>query len=334
MLVSLHVQNYALIQHLEIDFRKGFTIITGETGAGKSILLGALSLLLGSRADTSVLLNKDKKCYVEGAFNISGLNMRPFFRENDIDYDESTTIRREISASGKSRAFVNDSPVNLQVLKDLGVRLVDIHSQHENLNLGNNRFQLMVVDTVAVNENLRKQYLDCFNEFVAKKRELEELREKSARVRTDLDYFTFQFQQLADANLRIDEMGELEEESALLSHAEEIKFNLLRISDLLSGDGSSVLNLLKDVMDGLNRITDYFLQSRDLRDRIESAYIELKDIAAESEIQGENVEIDSTRLQYVQERLDMLNDLLHKHHVMEIPDLIRTKINLCLGSER
>ncbi|MBL7112197.1 MAG: DNA repair protein RecN [Bacteroidales bacterium] len=328
MLASLHVQNYALIQHLEIDFRKGFTIITGETGAGKSILLGALSLLLGSRADTSILLKKDKKCYVEGSFDITGLNLKSFFGSNDIDFDNLTIIRREISASGKSRAFINDTPVNLPVLKELGVKLVDIHSQHENLSLGNNQFQLMVVDTVAMNQDVRKEYLDCYQDFVRMSAELTDLKEKSSRARTDLDYFTFQFQQLADTKLQSGELGELEEESALLSHAEEIKFNLLRISDIVSGDGSSVLNLLTDVIDAFDKISDYYPRSKELRDRIESAYIELKDVGAESEIQGENVEIDSTRLQFVQERLDLINDLLHKHNVSEVSELIRIRDEL------
>jgi DNA repair protein RecN (Recombination protein N) len=328
MLVSLHVQNYALIQHLEIDFRKGFTIITGETGAGKSILIGALSLLLGSRADTSVLLKKDKKCYVEGTFDISGLKLKSFFDENDIDFDQSTIIRREISTSGKSRAFINDTPVNLPVLKELGGMLVDIHSQHENLNLGNNRFQLMVVDTVALNQDIGNEYLRCYREYVSKNNELADLKEKSSRARTDLDYFTFQFQQLTDAKPQADELGELEEESDLLSHAEEIKFNLLRISDLLAGDGSSVLNLLKDVIDAFDKISDHYPRSKELRDRIESAYIELKDIGAESGIQGENIDIDSSRLQIVQERLDLLNDLLHKHNVSDVSDLIRIRDEL------
>ncbi len=328
MLASLHVQNYALIQHLEIDFRKGFTIITGETGAGKSILLGALSLLLGSRADTSILLMKDKKCYVEGTFDITGLNLKSFFEGNDIDFDEQTIIRREISTSGKSRAFINDTPVNLPVLKELGVKLVDIHSQHENLNLGNKQFQLMVVDTVAMNQDIRKEYFGCYQDYTRMSSDLKDLKEKSSRARTDLDYFTFQFQQLADAKLHPDELVELEEESALLSHAEEIKFNLLRISDLLSGDGSSVLSLLSDVIDAFNKISDFYPRSKDLLDRIESAYIELKDIGSESEVRGENVDIDSSRLQFVQERLDLVNDLLHKHNVSEVSELLRIRDEL------
>ena len=322
MLASLHVQNYALIQHLEIDFRKGFTIITGETGAGKSILLGALSLLLGSRADTSVLLKKDKKCFVEGTFDISGLNLNPFFESNDIDYDNMTIIRREISTSGKSRAFINDTPVNLPVLKELGIRLVDIHSQHENLNLGNKQFQLMVVDTVALNKDIKNEYFKCYEEYNGKLSELSDLKEKSTQARTDLDYFSFQFQQLEDARLQADEMDELEKEATLLSHAEEIKFNLLKVYDVIYGDGSSVLNLLKDVIDSFDKISDYYPHSRELRDRIESAYIELKDIASETEIQGENIDIDSARLQFIQERLDLLNDLLHKHNVSAISELI------------
>ena len=235
MLVSLQVKNYALIKELKIGFNSGFSIITGETGAGKSILLGALSLLLGQRADTTVLMDKQKKCVVEGIFDIKDYVLQPFFTENDIDYEDNTIIRREIIPGGKSRAFINDTPVSLNQLRELGLKLVDIHSQHENLNLGKNLFQLMVIDTVAQNGKLLKQYTKLYGEYQNSHKELGELIERAKQEQADLDYFSFQYQQLDEAKLQPGEMNVLEAESNTLTHAEEIKFNLLKASDLVSG---------------------------------------------------------------------------------------------------
>ena len=328
MLVSLNVQNYALIRNLEIEFKPGFSIITGETGAGKSILLGALSLLLGQRADTTVLLDKNQKCIVEGVFDVKNLGLKPYYESEDIDYDDITIIRREIIPGGKSRAFINDTLVNLQQLRELGLKLVDIHSQHENLNLGNHLFQLMIIDTVAQNRNLLEQYKELYSNYLSKQSELADLTEKARQARADLDYFNFQYQQLEEANMQSGELERLENEGNTLNHAEEIKFNLLKVSDLISGDGISVLGLLKDAIDTMDKLTGFFPQSKEFRDRLESVYIELKDISGETEIYGEKTEIDPGRLQFIQERLDQLYSLMHKHALQSVEELIKLKEEL------
>jgi DNA repair protein RecN (Recombination protein N) len=328
MLVSLLVKNYALIKELNIGFNQGFSIITGETGAGKSILLGALSLLLGQRADTTVLMDKQKKCVVEGMFNIKEYSLQTFFDNNQIDYEDSTIIRREIIPGGKSRAFINDTPVSLNQLRELGLKLVDIHSQHENLNLGKNLFQLMVVDTVAQDGGLLKQYKKLYEEYLGNQKELEELTEKARQSQTDLDFFSFQFQQLEESKLQPGELNDLEIESNTLTHAEEIKFNLLKASDLISGEGITILGLLKDVTDAIDKLTGFFPRTQEIRGRLDSAHIELKDIASECEMMGEGVDIDPGRLQSVQERLDHLNSLMHKHSVSTVEGLIKLKDEL------
>jgi DNA repair protein RecN (Recombination protein N) len=328
MLVSLLVKNYALIKELNISFKGGFSIITGETGAGKSILLGALSLLLGQRADTSVLMDKQKKCVVEGIFNIKDYALQTFFDYNQIDYEENTIIRREIIPGGKSRAFINDTPVSLSQLRELGLKLVDIHSQHENLSLGKNLFQLMVVDTVAQDGNLLKQYKKLFEEYLVNQKDLGDITEKARQSQADLDYFSFQFQQLEETKLQPGELNDLEIESNTLTHAEEIKFNLLKASDLISGDGITILGLLKDVTDAIEKLTGFFPRTQEIRGRLDSVYIELKDIASECELMGEGVDIDPGRLQSVQERLDQLNTLIHKHSVSTVEDLIKLKDEL------
>jgi DNA repair protein RecN (Recombination protein N) len=328
MLVSLQVQNYALIKELKIGFGPGFSIITGETGAGKSILLGALSLLLGQRADTSVLMDKQKKCVVEGIFEIKEYELQPYFAINDIDYEDNTIIRREIIPGGKSRAFINDTPVSLNQLRELGLKLVDIHSQHENLNLGKNLFQLMVIDTVAQNGNLLEQYTKLYSDYLNRQKELEDLTEKAKQSQADLDYYTFQYKQLDEAKLQTGELIELENEANKLNHAEEIKFNLLKAADLVSGDGISVLGLLKDAIESMDKLSGFFPKAKELMERIDSVYIELKDIASESEVQGEGVDIDPGRLQYVQERLDQLYNLMHKHSLTTVEELIALKEDL------
>jgi DNA repair protein RecN (Recombination protein N) len=325
MLVSLQVQNYALIKELKIGFGSGFSIITGETGAGKSILLGAFSLLLGQRADTTVLMDKQKKCVVEGIFNIKEYNLQSYFADNDIDYEDNTIIRREIIPGGKSRAFINDTPVSLNQLRELGLRLVDIHSQHENLNLGKNLFQLIVIDTVAQNGDLLKQYTKLYTDYLIKQQELGELTERAKQAQADLDYYSFQFQQLDEARLQPGELNELENEANTLNHAEEIKFNLLKAGDLVSGEGISVLGLLKDAIESIDKLSEFFPRAKEIRERLDSVYIELKDIASECEMGGESVDIDPGRLQYVQERLDLLNSLMHKHSISTVEELIHVR---------
>jgi DNA repair protein RecN (Recombination protein N) len=328
MLKTLHVRNYALIRQLEIEFNVGLTIITGETGAGKSILLGALGLLLGNRADTSVLKDPGKKCFVEGSFSIEGYGLEGFFEANDLDYEDPLIIRREIAPGGKSRAFVNDTPVNLNLVRELGVRLVDIHSQHHNLNLNDHRFQLRVVDTVAGNHNLLAAYGDRFRQFTEQKTRLEGLREKARQAQSDLDYLNFQYNQLEEARLSGDEQESLEQELQTLDHAEEIKRSLLAVHALVEGDEGSVGELLQEAIRALKGILEYYPRSGELAGRMQSVWIELKDIAAEAETEGNVTELDPARQQVVRDRLDLIYSLMQKHGVNELPALIQIREDL------
>ena len=328
MLNTLHVRNYALIRHLEIEFKPGLTIITGETGAGKSILLGALGLLLGNRADTAVLLDKDRKCFVEGSFRIGSYDLKPFFADHDLDYEDPVILRREIAPGGKSRAFINDTPVNLPLVRELGIRLVDIHSQHQNLNLNDHRFQLMVVDTVAGNRNLLAAYCDQFRKYTELGVRLEDLREKARQARTDLDYFTFQFNQLEESQLSSDEQGSLEQELQTLDHAEEIKRNLLLVHSVIDGEEGSVRDLLQKAIQAFGSIREYFPGAEEMENRLSSAWIELKDIAGESESGGHTMELDPARQQMVRERLDLIYSLMQKHGVNDLAGLIRVRDEL------
>ena len=328
MLKSLHVRNYALIRHLEIEFRPGFSIITGETGAGKSILLGALSLLLGNRADTSVLKDREKKCIVEGSFDISPYGYHSFFTVNDMDYDDHLIIRREISPGGKSRAFINDTPVNLHLLRELGTRLVDIHSQHENLHMGEHGFQLMVLDTVARNRALLSAYQDQFHRFTDLASDLAGLKEKAGKSKTDLDYYTFQYQQLGEARLSTGEQQGLEQELQTLDHAGDIKRNLHLVYYLLSDQENSVVNKLVEAIHALESISAFYPAASELAERIRSAMIELKDIADEVETSGADIEMDPGRQQIVRERLDLLFNLMQKHGVNDVDGLIRLQAEL------
>jgi DNA repair protein RecN (Recombination protein N) len=265
---------------------------------------------------------------VEGIFEIKEYALQPYFTENDIDYEDNTIIRREIIPGGKSRAFINDTPVSLNQLRELGLKLVDIHSQHENLNLGKNLFQLMVIDTVAQNGDLLKKYTKFYSDYLDWQQELGELTERAKQAQADLDYYSYQYQQLDDAKLQPGELNELEMESNTLNHAEEIKFNLLKAGDLVSGDGISILGLLKDAIESIDKLSGFFPLAKDLRERLDSVYIELKDIASDCEVQGESVDIDPGRLQYVQERLDQLYSLMHKHSISTVEELIRLKDDL------
>ena len=330
MLTSLHVRNYALIRHLEIDFKSGFSIITGETGAGKSILLGALSLLLGKRADTSVLLEKDTKCYIEGMFDISPYGYQSFFAGNDLDYENQLVIRREILPGGKSRAFINDSPVNLNLLRDLGLRLVDIHSQHENLNLGDHSFQLTVLDTAAGNNELKETYGVNYRKWTELRSDFEGLQEKAKQSQTDLDYYNFQFKQLDEARLEAGEQEELEQELQLLDHAEDIKANLHQAFYILDEQDNSVIGLLQQVYRAFESIREVYPLSGELGERITSVLIELKDIASEAERGREDVEMDPARQQLIRERLDLIFGLFQKHGLREVAGLIALKEELDL----
>jgi DNA repair protein RecN (Recombination protein N) len=328
MIQSLSIENYAIINNLEIEFSRGLSIITGETGAGKSILLGALSLILGKRADTSILKDKTRKCIVEGTFDITEYGFQSFFDENDIDYDDFTILRREISPNGKSRAFINDSPVNLNVLSELGIRFIDIHSQHQNLNLSNSQFQLKVIDSFSHSEDLLGKYQEVYYLFKDLSKEYQYILEKSQQSQADLDYYQFQFNQLDIARLKEDEQYELEHDLEKLNHAEEIKNNLNSSVSLLSGEENTVLNQLKDINSSINKIIKFYPDVAEHGKRLESAYIELKDIANELELLKEKVELDPERLEYINERLDLIYSLQHKHKVNSIKDLLKIKESL------
>jgi len=325
VLKNLRIQNYALIRQLDIEFESGFTIITGETGAGKSILLGALALLLGQRADTGILFDKSKKCIVEASFAIGEYGFQSFFEEHDIDYDKLTIIRREIASSGKSRAFINDTPATLPVIKTLGLLLVDIHSQHQNLQLGNNQFQLTVVDTVAGNIEILGGYKERFREYQELSERINEVTEKSKKARTDLEYLQFQYEQLESAKLVEGELGELEEEASVLNNAEEITRNLHFVTDSISGDESGILTRLKDSVNSLEAILGFYPKAGDMHKRLNSVYIELKDISDELEGQVDGVELNPQRQELINERIDLINNLLLKHSVTDVEDLIRLR---------
>jgi len=325
MLKSLEINNYAIINQLEIDFNRGLNIVTGETGAGKSIILGALSLLLGQRADTSVLKNKDRKCIVEGTFDISRYQLESFFKENDIDFEEQTIIRREIAVNGKSRAFVNDVPVNLNVLKELGIKLIDIHSQHENLNLSNNEFQLKVVDTLADNSILLAEYKIILRLYNDLKTKLSKVKEETEKLKSDREYFEFQFNELEKANLKQDELDELESEYHTLTHAEEIKELLTDSINLLNNNEINVLANLKSLIQHFQKLKELISDSGSYFERIESVYIELKDLAAEIEKLDEKTNFDPERIETVNNRLNLIYSLLQKHHVKTINELIKIR---------
>ncbi|NMC40220.1 MAG: AAA family ATPase, partial [Bacteroidales bacterium] len=315
MLVNLYVRNYVFIRELDIGFNKGLTVITGETGAGKSILLGALSLILGARADSSVLLNGNEKCVVEGTFDIEDYNLEEFFERNDLEYNNTCILRREINPGGKSRAFINDTPAGLNILRELGEKLIDIHSQHENLMLGENIFQINVIDSFAGNFELRDRYRKIYGTYRKKEKEYRELKENSDKNKSDFDYYSFQLNQLLAAKIKAGEQDELEREQALLENAEEIKSLLGRTAGILSADESSVIPLLVAARQLMGRLKDFIPEAQGLYERIESCRIEIDDINSETERFLSAVEDDPEKLQKINERLDLLYSLIQKHRV-------------------
>ncbi len=325
MLAKLFVQNYALIKELELEFENGLTIITGETGAGKSILLGALSLILGSRADTSVLLDKNQKCVVEGTFRIEEYELNEFFISNELDYEPATIIRREINPAGKSRAFLNDTPVTLNLLKEFGDRLIDIHSQHQTLMLNDNSFQMNVIDSFAGTVKLRNTFRVAYSKFLALKREYSGAKELADKNKSDLEYYRFQYNQLEEAGLKAGEAEELEAEQELLSHAGEIKLALSGASLLFSENETSVLSMLREAKIMLGRIKSFLPEIEELLTRTESSLIELDDLAAEIGKLSISIEADPLRLSRVNERLDIIYSLIQKHRVSNLEELIIRK---------
>jgi DNA repair protein RecN (Recombination protein N) len=328
MLQSLSVENYALIDKLDIEFKQGLNIITGETGAGKSILLGALGLILGQRADTSTLKNPEKNCIIEGVFNIEKMNLSQFFEDNDIEYDKQAVVRRLITPSGKSRAYINDTPVNLNALKDLGVSIIDIHSQHETLLLSNHQFHLNVLDVVAGNNTILLDYQQTFNSYKKEEQKLLDLIDNQKKSSTDFDYFTFQLQQLVDAKLQDGEQETLEEEEKELSNAESIKTELQYCCNAISESDIAVLHTLKNCQLSLKRIKDVFQKSESILERFDSITIEIKDIGNEIESLNEKVEVNPARLQQVKERLDSFYTLQQKHRVSSVAELITLRDEL------
>jgi len=323
MLRSLYIQNYVLIDNLDITFRKGLSVITGETGAGKSIILGALGLVLGQRADGRSIRQGAEKCVIEALFDVSAYQLEPFFIENDLEYDaETCLLRRELFASGKSRAFVNDSPVSLNILKELGTRLVDIHSQHQNLLLADNQFQLRVVDVMAQNGRLLTDYRTQYTNYKNLQKNLIELEEKAAQSKQEEDYIRFQLEQLGEARLRSDEQTELETEQEVLSHAEEIKSGLYRITNCLNGEEQGSVRLLKEAISIANTLERYYPKAREISERLKSAYIELNDLASETDGWKEDIEFNPERLDWVNERLDVIYNLQQKHRVDTIAELM------------
>lgn len=322
MLRSLYIQNYALIEKLDITFDSGFSVITGETGAGKSIILGAIGLLLGQRADIRSIRRGATKCIIEARFEIAAYNMQSFFREKELEYEDECILRREVYASGKSRGFINDTPASLAQMKELGEMLIDVHSQHQNLLLNKEGFQLDVLDLLAHNDEVLATYRQCYREWKKTCRNLEELMEQAERNRADEDYIRFQLGQLEEARLTSGEQETLEQESEILSHAEEIKGGLFRISQILSSDEGSLLTGLKECQNAMQALQKIYPATAELAERLESTYIELKDIACEVEAKEEEVEFNPTRLDEVNQRLNLIYTLEQKHHVDSADDLL------------
>lgn len=328
MFTHLSIRNYILIDELDMDFHPGLTIITGETGAGKSILLGAMGLLSGQRADSSTPGDPARKCIVEGTFDITALHLKPLFEELELEYDEQTIIRREIMPDGRSRAFVNDSPVNLQVLKQLGSLLIDIHSQQQQLYLARPAFQMHVLDHFARQQQAVDQYREDFRSYRRDLADYTAACEAAARNREELDYLTFQFGQLAEAHLQEDEQEELEQEQQRLLHTEDIKQALNEVCGLLDTDGQGALSLLKSAMNAAGRIRTVFPNAGDYADRIDQAYIDMKDVCREAERENEMIDFSQERLDAVEERLNMLYQLEQKHHVSSVKELIALRDSL------
>lgn len=327
MIQSLYIRNYVLIDELEMNFSGGFTTITGETGAGKSILMGALSLILGQRADTLVLKLKDAKCIVEGTFH-PGEAVRKVFERNDLDFEPVTILRREIAPGGKSRAFVNDTPVTLPLLREIGNHLVDIHSQHQSLQLNDHLYQLEVTDHLAGTGKELKEYREAYARYHQLSQELDRVKGKMVKLKEELDYMQFQFNELDAAHLKDGEMEILEADLQRAEHAEEIRSNLFHAASLLNGESSGILDQLKEALVHIQKISRYFTPAMDLASRTESAYIELKDITAELSDQAEKSEIEPGKLASLQERMDLLFSLMQKHRVREVGELIALREQL------
>ncbi len=323
MLRNLHIENYALIDKLDLSFDEGFSVLTGETGAGKSILLGALSLILGQRADNRVIQEGAEKCVTEATFQIESYNLQSFFEENDLEFDpETCLIRRELFSNGKSRAFVNDSPVSLNILKELSSKLIDIHSQHQNLLLGNDAFQRNIIDAVACNTQLLNDYKDAFGRYKELQSSLKKLEDKALKAREEEDYLRFQLDQLEGANLLEGEQETLETEWEILTHSEEIKMGLGKIFTLLDEEEHGVNTSLKTALNQSELLLKVYPKLQEASERIRSSYLDLKDLSRELEVLLNDVEVNPSRMDQISERLNLLFTLQQKHHVKNSTELI------------
>lgn len=330
MLRSLYIQNYALIEKLDIGFDSGFSVITGETGAGKSIILGAIGLLLGQRADVKSIRKGASKCIIEARFDVSAYGMQPFFEANELEYEDECILRRELYASGKSRAFINDTPASLVQMKELGELLIDVHSQHQNLLLNKEGFQLNVLDLLAHDEAELAAYQKLYNNWRQARQDLEALVARAEQSRADEDYIRFQLEQLEEANLTDGEQEELEQEAEMLTHAEDIKAGLYRAGQALNADEGGVLEALKDCQNTMMGLRSVFAPAGELADRLDSVYIELKDISQEVSDKEEEVEFNPARLDEVNARLNLIYSLQQKHRVDTVKALLSLQENYAL----
>ena len=329
MLKKLYIKNFTLIDELDIDLYQGFSVITGETGAGKSIILGAIGLLLGQRADSKSIKQGAEKCVIEAHFDLSRYGMEAFFSENDIEYDPADCIvRRELTAAGKSRAFINDTPVQLAMLKELGEQLIDIHSQHQNLLLNKQDFQLNVVDIIAQDEQALAKYQQTYAKYQTVGKELETLRESIEQNRQNLDFLQFQCDELTNANLEEGEQEELEQRSETMSHAEDIKSALYEADNALSGEDRGIVSSLRSTISALKTIERVLPSASELVERLDSTYIELKDISGDISSELERIDFDPAELDSINSRLDKLYDLEKKYHVETVRELIEKRDEL------
>ena len=329
MLRRLYIKNFTLIDELDIELHSGFSVITGETGAGKSIILGAIGLLLGQRADSKSIKQGAERCVIEAHFDLSRYDLQPFFDDNDIEYDaDDTIIRRELTSAGKSRAFINDTPVALSMLKELGEQLVDVHSQHQNLLLSKQDFQLSVIDILANDSSAVTAYQHCYGDYLEKKQELEELEEDIERNRQNIDFLRYQYEELSHANLTEGEQEELEQQSETMSHAEDIKTALFDADQALNSEEQGVVSQVKKAFNALSTISRVMPKTTELADRLDSCRIELKDVADEVGHLLENTDFDPAELDSINNRLDKLYDLEKKYHAETVAELIAQRDTL------
>jgi DNA repair protein RecN (Recombination protein N) len=335
MLKHISIRNYALIESVEVDFTSGFSVITGETGHGKSVFLGAVSMLLGQRSDVKAIREGADKCIIEGCFDISGFGLQPFFEENEIDYDDECIVRRELTASGRSRVFVNDTPVGVTQLKEIGAKLIDIHSQHQNLLIADKNYQLSVLDTLADDKLLLDRYSKEYNAYLSLVREIERMKEELEKSRRDEEWLRFQMNELESASLKDGELEELEQEVQELSHSEEIQAALYGACNAIDSDErGSLLTAMRDASSALSRIASHYGAAEELSERLESNYIELKDCCSEMMQRAERVQFAPDRLEFVERRIALIYDLQKKHRVATVGELIALYNDISARLER